>query len=100
VFRLVAIAILALCLGQATGLVAATETLCSDSCPDDNDAGQCSPFCICVSCGCHSVRPMVFVSVAGLDAPPSSRLTFERCERRCPTPEPEEILHVPKRLLG
>jgi hypothetical protein len=74
------------------------ETVCADGCPDDNDAGQCSPSCACVTCGCHTARPAVFVRVAAIAPPSSSLLTFERSEQRCPAPEPDEILHVPKSL--
>jgi hypothetical protein len=100
VFRLVAAILFALLVGQATGLAAATGMVCTDSCPDDNGAGQCSPFCACATCGCHSLRPAVLVRVAAIPAPRAVQFTFEQGDKRYLPPEPDEILHVPKSCLA
>ena len=98
-FRLVAAILFALLVGQATGLAAATGTVCTDSCPDGNGAGQCSPFCACATCGCHSLRPALLVRVAAVPAPRAVQFTFEQRDKRYLPPEPDEILHVPKSCL-
>lgn len=89
---------LATFLAQATGFAAMVEGPCVESCPDDDPAGHCSPLCACATCG-HSVRQAVAVRVATLAAPQSRPLTFESGARLFPSPEPDEILHVPKSPL-
>lgn len=67
-----------------------------DDCTPDGDSPMCS--CHCPS-GVTAVPKAVVVATV---APPTpvSKLTFDTVERLCPSPDPREILHVPRLRVG
>jgi hypothetical protein len=73
---------------------------CGESCPDDDDKGDCNCPLDCAS-GCCAVRaPAVPPSpiVPVLLAPLSVELLLLVPERAPPSPEAREVLHVPRLL--
>ncbi len=92
--------VLAVFIGQATGLSELVEVdECSQPCPGDSPDGHCPPacqFCVC----CAALRPAVLLqSVAILHNQESHTVIGEQTQTP-PSPEPHEILHVPKRALA
>ena len=83
----------------AGGSACAAQSVCNQSCPDDAPDGTCPPGCNDCSCCAHvnpavAPRPLVeTVEPAMQDAP-----TFSTALP--PSPEPNDILHVPKSLLA
>lgn len=98
-FRFVAILALASFLAQSSGLYSHFEPPCKEHCPDDDDAGHCSPFCVCTGCG-HAVRTAVQVRGLKLWVPPMTGWSLEAESLRPDAPDPAEILHVPKASLA
>ena len=88
-------------LAQATGLAwALTEDACATQCDDDDpgDRDQCPPNC--PSCVCSTVVHATFaapVAVLAFELP-TSRVTFVEPNEAQPSPDPRDILHVPRTL--
>ncbi|WP_437321609.1 hypothetical protein [Sorangium sp. So ce385] len=99
--RLLSILVLALFVSQITvayAFVAADD--CGESCPDDEDQGDC-PCPLDCSSGCCAARVPAIPpspSVPVLLAPSPAELLLLAPERAPPSPEAREVLHVPKRL--
>lgn len=96
VFFIMALVALA---GDATLLLSPPRPVCTESCPDDDAEGACTPTCACPVCCAHhapmvvhhsvrerlpEVRP--FPSVLSILLPPSA--------------EPHDIFHIPKPRLA
>jgi hypothetical protein len=76
---------------------------CAEGCPDQqrcpgaSDRG-CAPDCqFCACCG-HSLRALVPASVSVLEAPSTLARFWLASEGLPAPPEPQGILHVPKRI--
>ncbi|WP_437535989.1 hypothetical protein WME79_15520 [Sorangium sp. So ce726] len=99
--RLLSALVLALLASQLTvayAFVAVDD--CGESCPDDDDEGDC-PCPLDCAAGCCAARvPAVPPSpiVPVLLAPPSADLVLLVPERAPPSPEVREVLHVPRHL--
>jgi hypothetical protein len=94
VSRVVAIVMLLALTGSATGVFTLGEAACEEDCGDAADSGEC---CAC-PCTTRSVilaclvPPPTVEQVAGQAAVPAA-------DRTPPDPEPDEILHVPRRAV-
>ena len=100
--RVLSVLVLAVFLGQATAFAALIETDdCDQSCPDDEPGGKCPPICPSCSCASHS-QPSVLVpeNLATLIDLPPVVIPQIMDVTPLPTPDPREILHVPKPLLA
>ncbi len=98
--RFLTILALTLFIGQVLGIAGLIEEDdCIQMCPGDDANGDCPLGCQSCAC-CPSTRSMLATKVSG--ALPSLTGGFVRTEssRFPPAPEPREILHVPKLLLG
>ena len=97
--------LLVLALLQATGLAELMRReICEAECRDDGCDGDCMPGNDSPNCPCHCpVMPSLTapsVAVVTLEAPTQSTLiTFDRSERGHASPDPREILHVPRRTV-
>lgn len=91
---------LALHLALASGASLATEEIgCTEQCPDDAPDGKCPPNCSYCPC-CTHVR-LQFVEAPTKEAPALVMVpVLERVEAPPLSPEPGEILHVPKASLA
>lgn len=90
---------LLLAFGQATGVVWFGEDTCAvDDCNDAGSGKQCPPNC--PTCACTpALQTLPAARVVVAVEPPRrecARVEFAG-ERAVSTPEPREILHVPKR---
>jgi hypothetical protein len=100
--RAVHVLLLAVVLGQAAGVFwLVGGDACADPCEDDDQGKECPP--ICPTCAC-SPRPSPTVpvrqAVLALPLPLIRLVPFAEHDRIPPTPEPHEILHVPKSLAA
>jgi len=93
-------AVLALFLGQTTGLSEFVEAdECEEPCPGDSPDGHCPPacqFCVC----CASARPAVLSQGAAVLPVQAFLAVLGEQTDTPPSPEPREILHVPKPSLA
>jgi hypothetical protein len=98
--RAVLVVFLALLTFNVSGLAAICgDTSCDDeSCPGDLSGGQRAPNCH--NCSCCSLPKVTASNTAALVAPPAHGLSWIRSIDRLPSPEPADILHVPKSLLA
>jgi hypothetical protein len=99
--RVVKVLMVVLLLGQAVEMVAGGEDACAAGCEDGADGKQCPPVCPTCSCVPH-VSPMMVVSSDGVAVLPAAagRDGFDEAQRTPVSPEPHEILHVPRSLLA
>lgn len=72
---------------------------CSQSCPDDDSQGQCAPDCTDCACCTHLRSPVLVVELK-LSVPLMGAVIPERPLLVPQSPEPGDILHVPKTLLA
>ncbi len=73
---------------------------CGESCPDDEDKGDC-PCPLDCSSGCCAARVPAVPPSPGIPvllAPSSVELLLLLAERAPPSPEAREVLHVPRHL--
>ena len=98
--------LLVLALLHATGLAEEIRRqVCSAECRDEGCDGDCTPG-DAPTCPCHcpvtpSIAPPATVAVE-LAAPTQTQtasITFDRTERAHASPDPREILHVPRRAV-
>jgi len=94
--------LLVLALLHATGLHevvrrATCEEECRrDGCDNDCTPGQDAPSCLCHCPTTPAATPPAF-AVQTIEPPThATAITFERTERRHPSPDPREIAHVPR----
>jgi hypothetical protein len=97
--RLLLIAFFAIVTFDVTGLSALCgESYCDESCPGDVSGGECAPNChFCSCCSLPKVAraaSTAFLAPAGQAAPPTQSADCP------PSPEPADILHVPKPVLA
>ncbi|WP_129354850.1 hypothetical protein [Sorangium cellulosum] len=99
--RLLSAVVLALFMSQQTAAYAFVAVDdCGESCPDDEDRGDCPCPLDCAS-GCCAARIPAFPpspSIPVLLAPSSAELLPLLPERAPPSPEAREVLHVPRHL--
>jgi hypothetical protein len=84
---------------EMSGLAAALgDGPCSETCPTEKSGGDCAPNCRL--CGCCSLPQTAGVQISA-DAPVLRlvRVSWPGDIGTAPSPEPRDILHVPKRLL-
>ena len=95
--RAVLVVLLTLLTFDVSGLAAlCDEGACDEPCPTDLSGGKCPPNCH--DCSCCSL-PKVTASVAVALIAPAAHLTPWVGPIDClPSPEPADILHVPKPL--
>jgi hypothetical protein len=97
--------LLVLALLQATGLAEAMRRdVCAAECRGDGCDGDCTPGNESPLCPCHCpVTPSITapaMACVTLDAPGlGTDVTFDRTERAHTSPDPREILHVPRPVV-
>ena len=98
--RAVLVVLLTLLTFDVSGLAAACgDAPCDDeSCPGDLSGGECAPNCH--FCSCCSLPKVAGSTTVALVAPPAHRTSWAGSVSRLPSPEPADILHVPKLLLA
>ena len=69
---------------------------CDESCPTDLSGGQCPPNCH--YCSCCSLPRGTAPAIITLFAPMARDASWLRSSDEVTSPEPAEILHVPKPL--
>jgi hypothetical protein len=97
--RLLASLVLALAVFQAVGSrLPGVRVVCLETCPDDDDRGQCPPACDCTCRAPHQVSlPAPVVSPAR----PEAAVRYVAWTPVPPqAPDPRALLHVPRSLLG
>ncbi|MBK7863299.1 MAG: hypothetical protein IPJ65_32805 [Archangiaceae bacterium] len=72
---------------------------CSQSCPDDDSQGQCAPDCTDCAC-CLHLRLSMAVAELKVSVPATGEVVPERPMLTPQSPEPGDILHVPKTHLA
>lgn len=72
------------------------EGACDESCPTDASGGQCPPNCH--FCSCCSLAKMTAGGALSLVAPPVRATSCLRALGGPSTPDPAEILHIPRLL--
>ena len=99
--RAVLVVFLALLSFQVSGVAAALgDGPCEDEdCPGDVSGGQCPPNGHCCSC-CSLPTVLAPTGGAALAIPEGSDATWTRSDDRIASPEPDDILHVPRPLLA
>jgi hypothetical protein len=98
VTRMLRAVVLTLVLVQL-GMVSMGAAACFESCPDDDDAGQCAPSCDCSTCGHPNLRSSMPSPVGLVAIPPCVDLAHPAPVVPLLPPVVAEILHVPKLLL-
>jgi hypothetical protein len=97
VHRAVVVVFLALLAFNVSGLAALCgETSCDESCPTDLSGGQCAPNCH--YCSCCSLPRVAASAPIALVAPPVRAASWVSADDHLTSPEPADILHVPKSL--
>jgi hypothetical protein len=90
---------LALLAFQVSGLAAICgDTDCEESCPSDLSGGQCSPNCH--YCSCCSLPRVAGSSPLVVPEPSGRGRSWVDSIAALTSPEPADILHVPKPLLA
>jgi hypothetical protein len=95
--RAVVVVFLALLTFNVSGLAAICgETSCDESCPTDISGGQCAPNChYCTCCALPRVTGSATVTLV---APQMQAASWIWSDDELTSPEPADILHVPKFL--
>jgi|SRR5215471_14236912 len=98
--RTVFAVVLTLLTFDVSGLAALCgETSCEEACPTDGPDGQCPPNCS--YCSCCSLPKVAGSLVVTLAEPRESEASWPgRAADHLPSPEPAEILHVPRSPLA
>jgi len=98
--RAVLVVLLTLLTFDVSGLAAACgDAPCDDeSCPGDLSGGECAPNCH--FCSCCSLPKVAGATTVVLVAPPAHAMPWVGQMNRLPSPEPADILHVPKLALA
>lgn len=98
--RLALILLLATHAAITAGDIAGTElSVCFERCPDDDEQGNCAASCTdCVSCP-HAQASALTAATKELPIRANERMP-EQVRLAHPSPEPAEILHVPKAVLA
>jgi len=97
--RAALVVILALLAFNVSGLATACdEASCDESCPTDLPGGQCPPNCH--NCSCCSLPRMAAAAGVALIHPPPHATPWVHATQDLASPEPAEILHIPKPVLA
>lgn len=97
--RAVLVAFLALLTFDVSGLAALCEdAACDETCPTDASGGQCPPNCHACTC-CSLPKATRSLSVA-LVEPQAAGASWVGTTAELSSPEPADILHVPKPPLA
>jgi hypothetical protein len=95
--RAAVVVILALLTFNVSGLAALCgETDCDESCPTDISGGQCAPNCH--YCSCCSLPRVMGSAALTLVQPRAHAASWIAPDDHLTSPEPADILHVPKSL--
>jgi hypothetical protein len=98
--RIIAFTMLALFLGQATGVAEFIELdPCAQACPADSQEEHCPPDCQLCLC-CATLRPAVVAEVAAMPMDPTSLPVLDDPEKDQLSPAPRDIFHIPKTLAS
>jgi hypothetical protein len=99
VSKLLSALALALAFSQGVGFFSYLgELACVTQCDDDESDTSCMPEC--PQCACCNAARFVFARAAGTPLRPPLDETVTVADAKAPaSPEPREILHVPKRVL-
>jgi hypothetical protein len=99
--RVVSLLLLILMLGQAAGLSFAGEGACAEGCEDDGQGKDCPPVCPTCTCASRPASTPLDSQPAVVPLPPLMKVVAAVLRERFPTsPDPREIIHVPKLLLA
>ena len=95
--RLAHAVVLAVFVGQVTGVLPPVESHdCEEICPgEDGPDDDCSPSCHLCTC-CASLRLITTTLSVAVVPQPALDIFEWQFHERPPSPEPREILHVPK----
>jgi hypothetical protein len=97
--RLLFIAFFAIVTFDVSGLSAICgDAECDESCPGDVSGGECAPNCH--FCTCCSLPKVARGATTAFQAPPAEAATWTQSTDCPPSPEPADILHVPKLVLA
>jgi len=97
--RAVLIALLAFLAFDVSGLAAlGDEGACDEPCPTDLSGGKCPPNCH--SCNCCSLPTFTSSTPVALVAPAARETSWVCPIDRVSSPEPADILHVPRSHLA
>ena len=97
--RAVLIVLLTLLTFDVSGLSALCgDPGCDEDCPTDLSGGECAPNCH--SCSCCSLPKVAGSSTPAAIALQSGDMSWVAASEDPPTPEPADILHVPKHALA
>jgi hypothetical protein len=97
--RAVLVVFLALLTFNVSGLAAlCEETTCDETCPTDVSGGQCPPNCH--YCSCCSLPKVTGSAGVDLVEPQASKASWVGTTNDLTSPEPTDILHVPKPFLA
>lgn len=84
----------------ATGEAATfSGVACSQRCPDDDSQGKCAPDCADCAC-CPHLRLSFAVGETKVSVPVVGEAVPEHQQSEPQSPEPGDILHVPKTHLA
>jgi hypothetical protein len=97
--RAALVVFLTLLVFNVSGLAApCDEATCDETCPTDVSGGQCPPNCH--YCSCCSLPKVMGSTAVFLIEPQAGNASWVGATRDLASPEPADILHVPKRLLA
>jgi hypothetical protein len=85
--------------GSGFPLAAATGDACVQSCPDDDERGQCAPDCTDCLCCAHG-RTVMLARADALLPSGSAPSRIEHEEQAPPAVDASDILHVPRLILA
>lgn len=94
---------LLLLLGQVTGLDLGAlrgGDQCEENCEDEASGKSCPPACSTCSCTMRSAQPMLASHATTLVIPSIARVEVAPPPSQPASPDPREILHVPKSLVA
>jgi hypothetical protein len=100
--RVPRVLLLVLALMQAGGIFDfIRRSTCEDECRRDGCGGDCTPDHDAPQCSCHcpsgvTVTPAVFQVATSGPARPASEIAFDAADQLRSSPDPREILHVPR----
>jgi len=77
----------------AAGLAVLAAPECTQLCPGEEADGSCAPLCSNCACCFH---PRLAAGATQISAPPKVGVILGGRESRVASPNPSEILHVPK----
>ena len=97
--RAVLVVLLTLLTFDVSGLAALCgDPPCDESCPTDVSGGQCPPNCH--YCSCCSLPKVTATGAVALLSPQVRATSWIDSSSRLPSPEPADILHVPRPFLA